>query len=158
MYRPTCNIVFQLLTLLFRIREVPGSNLGPETGYPEISWFYSVPLGQPLSICLLCRNPWNNFQVSGNPCIKIIISTAHGTLAWSVSCRYNNPIIIVNGLLSRELYFSVDLFILPTSSKNDVYFFFQSRSLAEALATSRGTPVKKPCSRSCTMRLTEEKR
>jgi hypothetical protein len=55
---------------------------------------------------------WNNFQVSGNPCIKNVISTAHGTLAWSVSCRYSNPIISVNAVLSREWYFSVDLFIL----------------------------------------------
>jgi hypothetical protein len=59
-------------------------------------------LEQPSSNFLPWRNPLNNFQVSGNPCIKIIISTAHGTLACSVSCRYNNPIIIVNALLSRE--------------------------------------------------------
>jgi len=41
----------------------------------------------------------------------------------------------------------VDLFILANKFKKDVYFFFQSRSLAEPLATSRGTPVEKPCSR-----------
>jgi hypothetical protein len=29
-----------------------------------------------------------------------------------------------------------------------MFFFFQSRSLAEPLATSRGTPVEKPCSTS----------
>jgi hypothetical protein len=89
---------------------------------------------QPFAIFLPWRNLWNNFQVSGNPCIKIIISTAHGTLVWSVSCRYNNPIIIVNALFSREWYISVDLFILTNllarSSKTNVYFF-QSRSLAE---------------------------
>jgi hypothetical protein len=92
-----------------------------------------VDLDQPFSIFLPWRNPWNNFQVSGNPCIKIIISTAHGTLAWSVSCRYNNPKKTVNALLSREWYFSVDLFILA--------------KFAEPLATSRGTPVEKPWSR-----------
>jgi hypothetical protein len=27
------------LTRLLRIREAPGSNLGPETGYPEFLWF-----------------------------------------------------------------------------------------------------------------------
>jgi hypothetical protein len=27
--------VFQWLTFLLRIREVPGQNLGPETGYPD---------------------------------------------------------------------------------------------------------------------------
>jgi hypothetical protein len=81
-------------------------------------------LEQPFSIFLPWRNPWNNFQVSENPCIKIIISTAHGTLAWSVSCRYNNPVIIVNALLSRELYFSVDLFILANKFKKRCLFFF----------------------------------
>jgi hypothetical protein len=29
------NVVVEWITLLFRIREVPCSNLGPETGYPE---------------------------------------------------------------------------------------------------------------------------
>jgi hypothetical protein len=31
----TPNVMVEWLTLLFRIREVPGSNLGPETGYPD---------------------------------------------------------------------------------------------------------------------------
>jgi hypothetical protein len=87
---------------------------------------------QPFSIFLLWRNPWNNFQVSGNPCIKNITSTAHGTLAWSVSCRYNNPIIIVSAVLSRELYFSVDLYILANKFKNRCLFF--------SVTISRGTP------------------
>jgi hypothetical protein len=81
-------------------------------GHQRLSTRVYNNLKQPFSIFLPWRNPWNNFQVSGKPCIKIIISTAHGTLAWSLSCRYNNPIIIVNALLSREWYFSVDLFIL----------------------------------------------
>jgi hypothetical protein len=83
-----------------------------------------VRLNQPLSIFLPWRNPWNNFQGSRNPCIKIIIPTAHGTLAWSVSCRYNNPIIIANALLSREWHFSVDLFILANKLKNNMFIFF----------------------------------
>jgi hypothetical protein len=84
----------------------------------------SFYLDQSFSVFLPWRNPWNHFQVSGNPCIKIIISTAHGTLAWSVSCRYNNPIIIiVNALLSRELYFSVDLFILDNKFRKRCLFF-----------------------------------
>jgi hypothetical protein len=91
-----------------------------------------VSLDQPFSIFLPWRNPWNNFQVSGNPCIKIIISTAHGTLAWSVSCKYNNPTIIVNALLSREWYFSVDLFILANKFKIQYIFF--------SITVSRGTP------------------
>jgi hypothetical protein len=34
------NIVIAWLTLLLRIREVLGSNLDPETGYPDtFSWF-----------------------------------------------------------------------------------------------------------------------
>jgi hypothetical protein len=65
-------------------------------------------------------------------------------LAQSVSCRYNNQIIIVNALLSREWYFSVDLFILTNKLKKQC-LFFQSQFLAEPLATSRGTPVEKPC-------------
>jgi hypothetical protein len=88
-------------------------------------------LEQPSSILLPWRNPWNNFQVSGNPCIKIIICTAHGTLACSVSFRYNNPIIIVNTLLSREWYFSVDLFILA--------YKFKKRCLLFSVTISRGT-------------------
>jgi hypothetical protein len=70
-------------------------------------------------------------------------------LAWSVSCRHNNPIIVVNAVLSRELCVSVDLFILANKFKKRC-LFFQSRSLVEPLATSRGTlgfretPVEKP--------------
>jgi hypothetical protein len=115
-------------------------------------YFYWVLL-QPFSILLPWRNPLNKFQVSGNPCINVIISTAHGTLAWPVSCRYNNLIIIVNAVLSTEWYFSVDLFILAKKfKKRCLYIFFQSRSLAEPLATCcetvgfRGTPVEKPWS------------
>jgi hypothetical protein len=78
------------------------------------------------------RNP------AGNPCIKIIISTAHGTLAWSVSCKYNNPIISVNALLSREWYVSVYLFILDKFKKTMFIFL---------ITISRGTPVEKPYSR-----------
>jgi hypothetical protein len=96
---------------------------------------------QPFSIFLPWRNPWNNFQVSGNLCIKIIISTAHGTLAWSVSCRYNNPIIIVNALLSREWYFSADLFILANTFKKRCLFF--SVTISRGTLGFRGTPVKK---------------
>jgi hypothetical protein len=42
------NIVTKWLTLLFRIREVPGSNLGPEAGYLdwEFSWFSAVHSGK----------------------------------------------------------------------------------------------------------------
>jgi hypothetical protein len=29
------NVMVEWLALLLRIREVPGSNLGPETGYPD---------------------------------------------------------------------------------------------------------------------------
>jgi hypothetical protein len=38
------NVVVEWLTLLLRIWEVLGSNLGPETGYPDLgfSWFSSV--------------------------------------------------------------------------------------------------------------------
>jgi hypothetical protein len=101
----------------FRYRVQTGSAAHP-VSYPiRMEWVDRVGRGcpqtveQPFSIFLPWRNPWNNFQVSGNHWIKIIISTSHGTLAWSVSCRYNNTIIIVNALLSREWYFSVDLFI-----------------------------------------------
>jgi hypothetical protein len=38
------NVVVKWLIFLHHIREVPGSNLGPETGYPDLSfsWFASV--------------------------------------------------------------------------------------------------------------------
>jgi hypothetical protein len=88
------------------------------------------------------RNPWNSFQVSGNFCIKIIISTAHGTLAWSVSCRYNNTIIIVKALSREWYFFSVDLFILANKFKKRC-FFFQSRSLAEPRMRNPGLVTEK---------------
>jgi hypothetical protein len=44
----------------------------------------------------------------------------------------------------------VDLFILANKFKKLCLLFFQSRSLAELLATSRGTPVEKPCLKSYT--------
>jgi hypothetical protein len=39
------NIAFDCLALLLRIQEDPGSNHGPETGYPDwgVSWFSSFP-------------------------------------------------------------------------------------------------------------------
>jgi hypothetical protein len=42
------NVVVKSLTPLLRIREFPGSNFGPETGYPDwrFSWFSSVPSGK----------------------------------------------------------------------------------------------------------------
>jgi hypothetical protein len=97
------------------------------------------PLEQPFSIFLPRRSPSNNFRVSGNPCIKIIISTTHGILAWSVSCRHNNPIITVNALLNREWYFSVDLFYFGQEVKKRCLFF--------SIMISHGTPVEKPCPR-----------
>jgi hypothetical protein len=41
----TSKVVVESLTLLIRIRNVPGSNLGPETGYTNcgFSWISSVP-------------------------------------------------------------------------------------------------------------------
>jgi hypothetical protein len=44
----TPKVLVQWLTLLLRIRKVPGSNLGPETGYHYLgfSWFYSVLPGE----------------------------------------------------------------------------------------------------------------
>jgi hypothetical protein len=51
------NVLVECLTLLLRIREVPGSNLSPETGCPEcwFSWFVSVPAGE-------CRNSTLQFR------------------------------------------------------------------------------------------------
>jgi hypothetical protein len=41
----TPNVVVEWPTILLRVREVPGSNLGPETGYPDLwfSWVSPVP-------------------------------------------------------------------------------------------------------------------
>jgi hypothetical protein len=46
--------LFQWLATPRRIREVPGSNLGPETGYPDcvFSWFSSNPPGKYLDITI----------------------------------------------------------------------------------------------------------
>jgi hypothetical protein len=32
---PVLNVMIEWLTILLRIREVPGSNFGQETGYPD---------------------------------------------------------------------------------------------------------------------------
>jgi hypothetical protein len=48
--------------------------------------------------------------------------------------------------VEKDIFMWICLF-WPTSSKNYVYFFFQSRYLPQPLAISRGTPVEKPCSR-----------
>jgi hypothetical protein len=39
----TPNVVIEWLTLLLRIWEVPSSNLGSETGYPEFLAFFLCP-------------------------------------------------------------------------------------------------------------------
>jgi hypothetical protein len=40
-------VVVEWLTLLLRIREDPGSNLSPDTGYTDgFLWFSSVPRGR----------------------------------------------------------------------------------------------------------------
>jgi hypothetical protein len=93
--------------------------------------FYWVTLGSLSQFFLPWRNPWNNFQVSENPCIKIIISIAHGTLAWSVSCRYNNLIIIDNAVLSRELYCFLWICLFWLTIKKTMFFF--------SITISRGT-------------------
>jgi hypothetical protein len=42
------NVMVEWLALLLRILEVPGSNLGPETGHSDwgFSWFSSIPPGK----------------------------------------------------------------------------------------------------------------
>jgi hypothetical protein len=40
---PHLNVVVGWLALLLRIREVPGLNLGPKTGFSELFVFSSVP-------------------------------------------------------------------------------------------------------------------
>jgi hypothetical protein len=47
-HKDLLNIVVEWLTLLLCIQEVLGSNLGPETGYPDcgFSWFSSVLTGK----------------------------------------------------------------------------------------------------------------
>jgi hypothetical protein len=37
------NTAVKWLTFVFHIWEVPGSNLEPKTGYPEVLWISSVP-------------------------------------------------------------------------------------------------------------------
>jgi hypothetical protein len=73
--------------------------------------------------------------------------------ATEVGCWYNNPIIIVNAILSREWYFSVDLFILASKFKNRCLFFTIMISHGTPSDISRnsigfrGTPVEKPYSK-----------
>jgi hypothetical protein len=60
------NFVIEWLTLLLRVQEVPGSNLGTETSYPNcFSWFFSVYPGYCwASTIKLCQDHFlpNPFQ------------------------------------------------------------------------------------------------
>jgi hypothetical protein len=60
------NVVVEWLTLLLRIREVPGSNLSPETAYPESGswWFSSDPPGKYEDSALKLGH--NTFQILSN--------------------------------------------------------------------------------------------
>jgi hypothetical protein len=64
------NIVVEWLTPLLRIREVLGSNVGPETGYPDwaCSWFYSFSPGEWRPSIL----KWGHDLYIGNPFYFII--------------------------------------------------------------------------------------
>jgi hypothetical protein len=45
--RSVSKICISFVALLIRIREVPGSNLDPETGFPNsVAWFFSVTPGK----------------------------------------------------------------------------------------------------------------
>jgi hypothetical protein len=58
------NVVVEWLTHLLRIREVPGSNFGPETGYPDwgFSRFFSIsPENSTLKLVHDCFLP-RHFQ------------------------------------------------------------------------------------------------
>jgi hypothetical protein len=55
------DVMVEWLALLLRIREVPGSNLGPETDYPDwgFSWFSSVFPGK-------CRDSTLNYATTAS--------------------------------------------------------------------------------------------
>lgn len=42
------------------------------------------------SNCSAWKNPWHYFLGVREPMLKMIISTAHGTLVWAVNWRHNN--------------------------------------------------------------------
>jgi hypothetical protein len=63
LYKAAPYVVVERLTLLLRIREVPGSNFGPETDY--LDWgFSSVPVGKCRNIDLKVGH--DHFQILSN--------------------------------------------------------------------------------------------
>jgi hypothetical protein len=74
------NIAVEWLTHLFRIREVPGSNLGPDTGYPDwgFSWFSSVLPG----ICWDNTLKLDHDRFLPHPCQLIILLSPLHSMLW----------------------------------------------------------------------------
>jgi hypothetical protein len=84
------NVVVQWLTILLRIRKVPGSYLGLETGYPDrFPWFSSVHPGKCWDNSLKLRH--DRFLTRSFQFI-IHSSPLHSTL-YSLSCWEN---VVIN--------------------------------------------------------------
>jgi hypothetical protein len=107
-YRAT-SFAVEWLALLLRIREVPGSNLGPKTGYLYcgFSWFSSVPPGKCWDITLkqamadsfhILSNSLSSYHSSLYSLSLLTASlnkphtqTCH-TIIWQTQSLYNNNI------------------------------------------------------------------
>jgi hypothetical protein len=85
------NVLAECLILQLRIRKFPGSNLGPETGYPELSFplFSSVPPGEWMGQYLklgydrFLPNPYK-FIINLSP----FYSTLYSLSYWKASLNY----------------------------------------------------------------------
>jgi hypothetical protein len=79
----TLNVVLEWLTLLLRIREIPGPNLGTETGYTDwFLWFFSDPPGKCQDITLKL---FHDLFLANSLSFNLHLSLSHSTL---YSLRY----------------------------------------------------------------------
>jgi hypothetical protein len=82
------NVVVEWLAFLFRIREVLGSNIGLETGYPDwgFSWFSSVPPGKCLANTLNLATTTSFHILSYHYSLSFSHSTLYNLNCWK--CRH----------------------------------------------------------------------
>jgi hypothetical protein len=57
------NVAAKWLVILLRISDIPDSNLGQETGYPDCaSWFSSIPPGKCRIVPKLCHDRFDPYH------------------------------------------------------------------------------------------------
>jgi hypothetical protein len=102
------NVLVRWLTFLLRTREVPGSNLGPETGYPDwgISWLSSVPPGK-------CRNSPVNSPTTSSVHIVFSSSFTCHPLIWRCIIRATEKALLNKLQINKVILINRNSFTLP---------------------------------------------